>query len=268
MAVRAVWKGTIGFGMVSINAQMFTSVDEGKVGFNQVHSGCGSKISYQKYCRTCEREVSNDEIKKGFPAFDENGNERFITFENGELENLKLKTVRQIEILEFVEPGKIDPRHLNKPYFLAPEWDSRRKAVVGAKQFVLFQKSLKETGLWALGKLVYHDRENLVLIRPYGNILLLHLLHYVEDLRDPEELETRLRNSRVVITDEELRLGKAIIQKFKGEADLTKYHDEYRDALNKLIEQKLSGQVVEIEEVKPVKEEEDLLSQLKASLEE
>jgi len=257
--MKATWSGTISCGVMGIPVKMYSAVQDSQSRFNKIHN-CGSRIREPSYCPACERFVESSEIKKGYQV----GKDEYVVFEDYELEALKLKSNSSIEIIEFISPDAIsDPRVFGKPYFLAPNWESSKKRFLGLKEFTLFARTLAETGFWALGKVVQRDREHIVLIRPFGNnILLMHQLRYQTELRDTSEIKTDV----VEVSEKELELGKMLAEALKGNGDLSKYQDRYEEALSELIEKKLSGETIKAEAL-PTREEGDLAEQLLKSLE-
>lgn len=254
---RANWSGTITMGVMSIPAKMYSAVDDQKTRFRQIHE-CGSRVSELKYCQNCGREVEKNEIKKGYPI----GKDQYVVFEDGELEAIRLNSNSAIEIQEFIQP-MTDGLYLGKPSYLAPNWESSRKRFTGLKSFSLFERALKETGLWALGKVVQRNRENLVVIRPFTQgILLLQQVRYTAEVKDHSEIKT----DTAEVADKEVELAKSLIDQMRGDGDLSKYSDRYEEALAELIDKKASGEVIEAEP-QVSQETEDLISQLTASLE-
>ena len=249
MAVRSTWKGAISCGPMNIPCKLYPATDEKTLHFNQIHS-CGSRIKMPKSCPQCQREVDSAELKKGY----EWTKGQYVILEQHELEALKLKSVKAVEILEFVMDA-FDPRVVSKSYFLAPE-------ETGLKAFAILTRAMEETGLAAIGKVVMREREHLVAMRPFEGILLLQTLFYQDELRDSQEVKP----DAVAVLEREVELGKSLVSALVGDGDLSKYRSGYRDALNQLIEAKLSGQVIEAPELPTPQEAVDLVEQLTAAV--
>jgi DNA end-binding protein Ku len=249
MAARSTWKGAISCGPMNIPCKLFTATEEKKIRFNQLHT-CGSRINEPKTCPQCQRQVDKSELKKGY----EWTKGQYVTLEENELAALKLKSIKAVEILEFVK-NVFDPRIVNKSYFLAPE-------ETGLKAFAILTRAMEETGLAAIGKVVMREREHLVAMRPFEGILLLQTLFYQDELRDSKEVSP----DRVAVSDKEVELGKSLVNALVGDGDLSKYRSQYRDALNQLIQAKLNGEVIEAPALPTPQEAVDLVEQLTAAV--
>jgi len=226
---RSIWKGSINFGMVAIPAKLYTATDDKRVSFHQIHAECGSRIQMPKWCPVCQRKLEAHEIKKGYEL---NQNQHII-LDEADFQSLPLKSLKQIEVVEFVDSSQIDTRAFNSCYFLTCE-------DTGAKAFTLFLKAMETANLVAIAKLTYREREHLSAIRPYDGIMLLQTLHYADEMRPYEDLKPRA----VELSDKEMELAQMLIDKMRGEFDHSKYHDDYREALERLIEAKLAGEVI------------------------
>jgi len=205
-----------------------------------------------RYCPTCQKNLEASEIVKGYSV----GDNQFVLMEAADFANLPLKSLKSIEVLEFVESSGIDPRHQNKSYFLAPE-------EAGAKAFNLFLQAMEKVGMVGVVKLCYRDREHLATIRALGKIILLQTLYYTDELRSAADVEVSLP----AVSDRELGMAMTLIRTLvSDEVDISKYRNEYRDALMEVIQAKLSGEVIQVktEEKVPVM---DLVDALMASIE-
>jgi DNA end-binding protein Ku len=228
MVMRAIWKGTIGFGLVSIPVKMYNAVAETTPKLHMVHAECGSRIQLQRYCPHCQRVIEWKDVKSGY----EYSKGQLVVLDEQDLESLPLRTLKSIDIEEFVEPAQLDPRACGDSFYLSPE-------ETGRKPFWLLLKAMQATGLVAVGKLGYYQREYLAVIRPWDGCLLLQTMHYAEGIRSPGEITP----AEVPISEKELSLAVSLINTLKTERfDLSKYHDEYGEALNRLIEAKLAGE--------------------------
>jgi len=222
--------------MVAIPAKLYTATDDKRVSFHQIHAECGSRIQMPKWCPNCQRKLEAQEIKKGY----EIGENQHIILEEQDFQSLPLKSLKTIEITEFTDRSWIDVRCFDACYFLTCE-------DTGAKAFTLFLKAMEKSNLVAIAKLTYREREHLASIRPYDGVMLLHTLHYAEELRPYDELKPR----QVELSDKEMELALMLVDKMRGEFELGKYHDDYREALEKLIEAKLAGEVITAPAEKP-----------------
>jgi len=222
--------------MVAIPAKLFSATDDNRVSLHQYHAECGSRIQMPKWCPNCQKKLEAQEIKKGY----ELAKDQHIILEEADFELLPLRTLKTIEIVEFTDRSRIDIRCFSDCYFLTCE-------DIGAKAFCLFLKAMEKANVVAIAKLTYREREHLASIRPYDGVMLLHTLHYVDELRPYEELKPRA----VAISDKEMELALMLVDKMRGDFELGKYHDEYREALEKLIEAKLAGEVITAPAEKP-----------------
>jgi len=253
MPMRAIWKGTIGFGLVSIPVRMYNATVETTPKLHMVHAECGTRIQLQRYCPHCQRVIDWKDVKSGY----EYSKGQLVVLEEEELESLPLRTLKSIDIEEFIDAAQLDPRAYGDSYYLSPEES-------GTKPFWLLLKAMEATGLVGIGKLGYRQREHLAVIRPIHSTLLLQTLHYAEGIRSPEEI----RSAEIPVSEKELSLAVSLINTLKNERfDLAKYRDQYGEALNRLIEAKLAG--VPVPTAEPVAEGGvlDLVESLVASIE-
>ena len=246
--MRATWKGQISCGVLNVAVCLYGATEEKSIKFNQIHT-CGSRISQHKYCPTCDRQVELSELGKGYEV----SKGEFVVFQNGELDHLRLASVKSIQILEFMQEG-VDPRQYKKSYFLAPDKG-------GDKAFTLLLAGMETIHAWAIAKLTMRDKEQLVLVRPYHGVLLLQTLFYSDELRNYEELLPK----HMAISEKEAELSGMLVKAMLGDGDVSKYHDDYSQALEELIQAKMSGVVQVVEEVK-AEPEGDLAAQLMASI--
>jgi DNA end-binding protein Ku len=267
MAARAIWKGSISFGLVNIPIQVFTATQkEDFTSFNQLCEK-GHKIKYKKWCPVEERDVLWPEIKKGYEITKDN----YVVIEKEDLENIKLKTTYTIEIKEFIDSEDFDPIFIEKNYYIGPETGTKKKSngTSSNKAYSLFVKILHETNKVAIGKVVLRDKEHLVALRAYQRGLGMHQLRYLDEIKPMDEIAGIGDITSQKIDAKELSLGKALVDNLTSkEFDIGQYSDTYAKELEKLIETKSKGQKVNVE---PEKEEEaegtrDLLEALKASL--
>jgi len=243
--VKSIWKGSINFGMVAIPAKLYSATDDRRVSFHQIHAECGSRIQMPKWCPVCQRKLEAFEIKKGYELNDQ----QHIILEEADFQSLPLKSLKQVEVVEFVDASQIDIRAYHDCYFLTCE-------DTGAKAFTLFLKAMEQANLVGVAKLTYREREHLSAIRPYDGIMLLQTLHYADELRPYDEVKPRA----VELSDNEMELAQMLVDRMKGTFDLTKYHNDYREALERLIEAKLAGEVISVEAEKvPVADVADAL---------
>jgi len=216
--------------MVAIPAKLYTATDNKRVAFHQYHKDCGGRIKMPRTCSECDKALEAAEIEKGY----EISEEQHVILTEQDFQSLPLKSLKQIEVVEFVADNSIDARAVSDSYFLACE-------DIGAKAFTLFLQAMEAGNLIAIAKLTYREREHLAAIRPYNGIMLLQTLHYADELRAYDEL----RPGTVSISDKETEMAAALVKSMTAEFDPSQYHNAYREALEKMIEAKLAGKVIE-----------------------
>ena len=261
MAARAIWKGSISFGLVNIPIQVFSATQkEEYTSFNQLCDK-GHKIRYKKWCPVEEREVLWSEIKKGYEITKND----YVVLEKEEIENIKLKTTNTVEVKEFIESGEFDPIFIEKNYYVGPD-AGKKKSETSIKAYALFVKVLHETGKIAIGKVVLREKEQLVALRAYQRGLVMHQLWYLDEIRPMDEIGGL--ESLQKIDAKELSLGKALVDNLTTDKfDPGQYSDTYAKELEKIIEAKSKGEKVTINEVeKKTEETTDIIEALKASL--
>ena len=261
MAARAIWKGSISFGLVNIPIQVFSATQkEEYTSFNQLCDK-GHKIRYKKWCPVEEREVLWSEIKKGYEITKND----YVVLEKEEIENIKLKTTNTVEVKEFIESEEFDPIFIEKNYYVGPD-AGKKKSETPIKAYALFVKILHETGKIAIGKVVLREKEQLVALRAYQRGLVMHQLKYLDEIRPMDEIGGL--ESLQKIDAKELSLGKALVDNLTTDKfDPGQYSDTYAKELEKIIEAKSKGEKVTINEVeKKTEETTDIIEALKASL--
>src|ERR687886_481765 len=261
-SARAIWKGSISFGLVNIPIQVFSATQkEEYTSFNQLCNN-GHKIKYRKWCPVEEREVQWSEIKKGY----EITKDTYVVLEKEDLEKVKLKTNNMIEVKEFIESEEFDPIFIEKNYYVGPDLGKKKTAAISSKAYSLFVKILNETSKIAIGKVVLREKEHVIALRAYQRGLVMHQLKYLDEIRPMDEIGD-LGNLQQV-ESKELSLGKTLVENLTTERfDLGQYSDSYAKELEKLIQAKSKGQKVTIkEQEEEPTETTDILEALKASL--
>jgi DNA end-binding protein Ku len=261
MAARAIWKGSISFGLVNIPIQAFSATQkEDYTSFNQLCDN-GHKIKYKKWCPVEEREVPWSEIKKGYEITKNN----YVVLEKEEMDNVRLKSTNTIETKEFINAKEFDPIYIEKNYYVGPDPGKHKNSQTSNKAYSLFVKILNETNKIAIGKVVLKDKERLVALRAYQRGLVMHQLKYLDEIRPMDEIGGL--DSSQKIDPKELSLGKTLVETLTTEKfDPGQYTDSYAKELERLIEAKSRGQRVTIKEEEKLEETTDILEALKASL--
>ncbi|MGH3317643.1 MAG: Ku protein [Nocardioidaceae bacterium] len=252
--MQAIWKGTISFGMVTIPIKVYSATEEKDISFRQVHTEDGGRIRYKRFCEKDGQEVPYSDIGKGYELAD--GRMMILTSED--FAQLPLPTAKSIEVLEFVPLDQVDPLYFARAYYLAADG-------VGAKPYVLLRDSLTKTGQCALVKVAIRTRETLALLREKDGALVLQTMLWPEEVR---ESEFAVPGSDVTVKDQERAMAESYIATLEAEFDPTRYHSEYREALEELVEAKLSGLEPALvqEEADDSGEVVDLVAALRASV--
>ncbi len=248
--MKSIWKGYISFGLVNIPIEAYPIVTPKLISFREMHKECGSPLEHKRWCPKCNREVKWDEVSKGFEI--EKG--KYVMLSKEDLEAAKLRTVKNIEILYFVDKSEIDPIYLKKPYFIVPSQG-------GEKAYSLFKQALQHTNKSAIAKAIIRDKEYYVLIYPYKTGILMYLLYYPYEIKDINNFSVPSEK----ISKEELKLAILLIEKLSSNFDVSKFKNEYLENLKQIIKSKLSGKSIAVQKEK-VKKSKELLEALKESV--
>jgi DNA end-binding protein Ku len=258
--MRTIWNGSLSFGLVTIPVGLAPATAPkaraSDVTFRTLHRECKTPIKQKRWCPVHEREVSNDEIVKGWEV----SKGQFVIVEEADLEAIaQHDTSRAIDIARFVPLEQVDPLFFDRTYYLAPS-----SATAQRRPYVLLLEAMKESGMAAIGRMVIRGNENLVLIRPKGEALVLETLFLAEDVRSQAEIEEAVEETEV--QEGELQLARQLIDGLVGEFEPEELHSEYRQNLRALLEAKLKGE--EIARPEPVAEAPvvDLMEALRKSV--
>ena len=254
--MQAIWKGAISFGMVTIPIKVYSATEEKDISFRQVHVADGGRIKYKRICSIDGEEVPYSDIGKGYEMADG----RMVVLEPDDFADLPLSSKKVIDVLEFVPADTVDPLYLGKSYYLAADGGP------GGKPYVLLRDALEGSDLYALVKVALRSRESLGLLRTYDNVLVLQVMLWPDEVRDSsfaapaEDIEIR---------KQEKAMAESYIDTLRGEFDPEQYHDEYRQALEQLVEAKAAGVPLpeSDEEETETAEVVDLVAALRASVE-
>jgi DNA end-binding protein Ku len=254
---RAMWTGAISFGMVTVPVKLYSALNRKSVRFHQLSGRTGVRIAQRRVDPQSGDEVPYEDVVKGF----EIAPDRYVVIEPGELETLQPKKTKTIEIEDFVELSQIDPVFYDHPYYLAP-------GPGGAKPYRLLLEAMRETGKVAIARVVIRSKEQLVAIRPMGEVLGMATMIFADEILPAERLDEISEAAEVTTTKRELDIAKQLVDSLAGEFEPDKYSDTYREEVLALIERKAQGEAIAVQ---PVLEEvaapaPDLMSALKASL--
>lgn len=254
--MHTMWKGAISFGLVHVPIKMFAATEDKNVHFRQLHERCSQPISYAKTCRHCDVEVKNEEIIRGF----EYEKDKFVVFNDEELEAIKPEFAKTIQILDFVDLSEIDPIYYKRPYYLSPDQ-------AGAGAYRLLLEAIKQTGKIGIANIAIRSKGSLAALRVVDDCLCLETMHYPDEIREISRVPNLPEATPV--NDKELDMAKLLVEQLSTPFEPTKYTDEYRNSLLDAIQDKVSGAGVDVitspaaEQTKVV----DLMAALQASLE-
>lgn len=249
---RAMWSGVIGFGMVSIPIKLYAATENKNVSFHQIHNVCKTRIKEVRWCPSCDREIAWEEVEKGF----EYSKGEYVALSSEELEKLPLPSKDIIDVSAFCNTDEIDPLYFEKHYYLEAE-----KA--GQRPFNLFVKALLDKSMVGIASITLRTKERLCALRPVGSYLVLSTLLYPDELRISPSSEY----TEPSVTKQELAMAENLIELLAEDFDPEKYTDRYREALLKMIDEKLEGQPVQREKVRKTQGEVvDLLEALQMSV--
>jgi DNA end-binding protein Ku len=252
-----MWKGAIQFGLVTIPVKLYLATESrAGVSFNMLHEKDKSRIQMKIWCPEDEEIIQRSETVKGY----EYAPDKYVVIDDQDLEKLPLKTVRSIEIAQFVDAQEAESqtKFVKQAYYLEPDR-------VGRKAFQLLKEVLQDKGLTAICKIVIRDREALAAMDPFENTMLLSTLYWPDEIRDMGELD--LPEEEAEIKPAEKKMAAQLIEAMTGEFDPAEYRDEYRDALMQVIESKIEGrETVEIETAEEPTKLVDLMAALQASV--
>ena len=252
--MRAIWKGAVSFGLVSIPVKLYTATEEKDVSFHQVHREDGGRIRYKRVCQIDGEEVAYADIAKGYEL--PSGETVVITDED--LAELPLSTSRVVDVLSFVPLEQVDPIYFAKSYYLEPD-------KTATKPYVLLRDALEQADSVALVKVAIRTRETLATLRVRDGVLVLETMVWPDEVREPD---FAFLDDDIQVRPQELAMAQSLIESMSADFDPTAYHDDYREALQEVIEAKVEGrEVVE----QPVQEEDtgsvvDLMAALRASV--
>jgi DNA end-binding protein Ku len=222
--MRAIWKGSINFGLVYIPVSVYPATKEEKVSFRQLRASDLSPIRYKKVAEADQKEVPADQIVKGYEY--EKG--KWVTLSEEDFEKVQIESTHSVEITDFVEQVQINPKFFYRPYFLEPQKG-------GEKAYALLHKALTASNKLGVAKVAIQKREYLAAVKPDGLFLILELMHFAQEVLEPSSLVSGSDRS---VSPQELKMASALIDAMTSEWDPTKYKDQYQDALLQLIEEK------------------------------
>jgi DNA end-binding protein Ku len=249
----SVWKGYLTFGLISIPIRLFSAARTERIGLNQLHNVCKTRIRMPLYCPHCEKQVPRNEIIKGY----EYEKDQYVLFDEAELDKIEPQSARAMEILEFVKVDEIDPLYFDASYYVTPE-DEGRKA------YQLLLDAMDESNYAAIAKLTMHQREHIVVVRPRSKGMTLHTMFYANEIREVAEY------GKIDAASEpkpaEKKLAEQLIESLAAPFEPEKYKDQYAESMKAMIDAKQQGQEIATAEHPKLAPVIDLMEALKKSI--
>jgi DNA end-binding protein Ku len=247
----SVWTGHLTFGLVSFPVRLFSAARSETVSFNLLHKEDHSRIKQVTFCQAEDKPVPRTDLVKGYEY--EKG--QYVVVEDEDIKKVAPKTAKVMEILEFVKADQVDPIYLESSYYVAPDEG-------GEKPYALLFEALKKSQYYAVAKVAMHNREHIIILRPGSKGILSHTMYYQDEIRHVEEFRT----DTSLVREKELEMAQMLISSLEADFEPQKYHDTYRENLQKMIEAKIEGKKVVATPAAHVAPVIDIMEALKRSL--
>jgi DNA end-binding protein Ku len=256
---RAIWSGSISFGLLNVPVRLYSAVSKQTVRFRELREGDGSRVKHKRVAESDGKEVPYEKIVKGY----EYAPDQYVVLSRDELSELEPQRSRAIEIQDFVDLDEIDPIYFEQPYYLGPDKGAERA-------YALLVQAMTDARKVAVARFVLRNKEHLAAIRPMGNVLTLTTMRFHDEVSSPQDLDGEIFEEAKPKKPEkrELEMATQLIESLTSDFDPDKYRDEYREELLDLLERKAEGKEVvsaPSEEPKPTKAP-DLMAALEESL--
>ena len=248
-----IWKGAISFGLVHIPIKLYPATGREDIKFNYLHQKDNTPIKYKRYCPTCNADVPNEEIVKGY----EHESGKYVVLTDDEFGNIPVENSKTISIIDFVNLPEVDPVYFEKSYYLVPNEG-------GQKAYELLRKSMETTGKAAIAKVVLRSKEMLSAVRVYKNTIMMETMFYHDEIRATAGFSEL--NYNVKLHDNEIKMAESLISSLAEEFKPEKYNNEYRQAIMEIIQSKITGKEIAVPEKPDVTNVIDLMEALKASI--
>jgi len=249
---RAMWKGAISFGLVTIPVAVYPATEEKTLRFNQLHDEDGGRVRYKRVCEKDGEEVTFEHIVKGYEV----EKDRYVVLTDEDLNAIPVESSRAIDIHRFVDLDEIDPVMFKKSYYLVPE-------ETGAKAYSLLREAMADDGRVGIAKVSFRDKEHLAALRFKDEAFVLETMYWPDEIREADfggvDVSAKVRG-------QELEMAKQLIESLSGDWNPEEYSDEYREAMLQIVEAKLNGQEIEVVAPEPTAKVVDLMEALKASV--
>ena len=253
---RAIWSGSISFGLVNIPVKLYNAVSRKGVSFHQMDARTGARVRMKRVSSVDGSEVPYEQIVKGY----ELSPEHYVLLEPAELDALDPEGTRTVDIEEFIDLADIDPVYFDAPYYVAP-------VKAAEKPYALLVRAMEEQGKVAIARFVMRTKQYLAALRAKDGTLVLSTMVYADEVAPPEEIPELASVHDVKVSDKELVMARQLIDSLSADFDPSRFADEYRDRLLELIQRKAEGQPVAVPEAAPAETGVvDLMAALEASV--
>jgi DNA end-binding protein Ku len=249
--MKAIWTGSIGFGLVNIPIKMYSAVEDSSLDLDMLDKKDHSNIRFKRVNENTGKEVAWENIVRGYKV-----NDKYVVLEKTDFEKASPEKTKHIEISQFVEETEIDSTFFEAPYFLEPQ-------KTGVRAYALLRDALKKTGKAGVGLFVMHNREHVCIIKASANVIVLNRIRFAQEIRSPKDLDLPASKAK----PEELKMAVNLINQLTQPFNVSKFKDDYSEKLLKIIKAKSKGKSVPFKPMKVVHSKTtDLMEQLKASL--
>src|SRR3954452_9139839 len=228
--MRSIWKGALSFGLVTIPVKVYSATQQNDVSFHQVHADDGGRIRYKRVCELDGEEVAYSDIAKGY----ELPSGEVVVLTDDDFDDLPLPSGKVVDVLEFVPAEQVDPIYFAKSYYLEPDGQ-------GVKPYILLREALEESDRVAVVKVALRQRESLATLRGRDGVLVLETVLWPDEIREPD---FAFLGEDVDVRPQELTMAQSLIETMTGDFDPTQFTDEYREALEAVVEAKIEGKEV------------------------
>jgi DNA end-binding protein Ku len=253
---RSIWSGAISFGLVNVPVKLFSAVSRKTVRFNQLNAETGNRIQQKRVDPETGEDVPYESIVKGF----ELTKDRYVIVTPDELDALDPERTRTVDIEDFVDLADIDPIYYDHPYYLVPDKGA-------AKAYGLLLNAMEASGKVAIARVVLRSKEQLVAIRPAGELLMMETMIFHDEVVPRDDLDDLPDTKELKASERELKMAQQLIDSLSSEFEPERYHDEYREKVLELIERKASGEEIAVQPEAPAPAKvPDLMAALEASL--
>ena len=250
MTMRAIWSGTISFGLVSVAVRMYSATESKELRFHFLHKDDLQPIGYDKVRKDTGKSVDPDDVVRGFEI--EKG--KYVPIEDEDLDRLDIELTHSIDICDFVDLEEIDPIYYRKAYYLLPQDGAE-------KPYRLLARALDETAKVGIAKVVIRNKQHLAALRPYDGVLVLETMYYADEIRKPEKV-----NGTARVQKAEVDLAKSLVENLSADFRPEKYDDTYRKELLALIRKKAKGAKLPEPQEEDEAEVVDLMAALRESV--